>query len=291
MGKLKRNAVDIEADLSDGYKALGFVQGMSEEISTDRFIGPVLEYAHSRMAEAFDQEMDATAASNEDALGHVYEWRMTGLPQGRLWRHTLSGRGDNRQASWKWVASKAPILTPEERKANANPNDPITDIDDDELARLSDRKYIFYWKAPIIEYGMTVNIRPVYAKALFVPNRSAEKGYVFAKSTNNQFQTDGQGRFTAFWTNWWSNGADALWSHEIKRTIEKDLGRSRAEMAKAVTRKRKKTFSVNVMTDNFASYEAGRNMAEAFIKGKAKSYKQAARYVDRYGKFGDEVNY
>lgn len=291
MGKARRNAVDIEADMADGYKALGFVQGMSEELSTDRFIGPVIEFAHSRMAESFDDEIDSAAGAGTDSLQHVYEWRMLGLPQGRLWRHTLTGRGENRQASWKWVASKAPILTPSERKAEGDPSDPINNVSDEALARLSDRKYIFYWKAPIVEYGLSVNIRPVYAKALFVPTDSNARGYYFSKGTSNQFQEGGQGKFTAFWTTWWANGASALWSAEIKRTIEKDLGRSRTELAKVTGRRRKKSFGINAMSDNFAAYEAGRNMAEAYIKGKAKSYKQAAKYVDRYGQFGDEVNY
>src|SRR6478736_8162936 len=99
-GVSKQNAIDIEADMAEGYKALGFVTGLTSEVSTSRFIAPVVEYAHDRMARAFDIEIDQVARGNESALGHVYEWRMTGMPQGRLWRHTLTGRGENRQASW-----------------------------------------------------------------------------------------------------------------------------------------------------------------------------------------------
>lgn len=291
-GVSKRNAIDIEADMTEGYKALGFITGFSSEVSTDRFIGPVVEYAHSEMAQAFDLEIDQVARGNEESLGHVYEWRMVGTPQGRLWRHTLTGRGANRQASWEWQQSKTNILTPEERKNADNPNDPINAVDDEDLAELSDRKYYFYNKAAVIEYGLPVNIVAVNAKALFIPSFSHESGYYFAKSSSNQMANKGAGKFTAFWTNWWSTGADAIWQNQIKRIIEKDLGRSKKELSKTTRgRKSKKTFSLNTFADNDTAFEAGRNYAEAYIKGRAKSYKQAAKYIDRYGKYGDEVNY
>src|SRR6188768_2835411 len=111
MGKSKRNAIDIEAELGGGYLVSGFVTGLATEVSTDRFIIPVVEYAHDQMAQAFDTEADALARSS-NSLSHVYEWRLNGAPQGRLWKHTLTGRGTNRQASWQWLPSTSPILTP-----------------------------------------------------------------------------------------------------------------------------------------------------------------------------------
>lgn len=287
----KKNAIDIEADMSEGYKALGFVSGMSSEVSTTRFIAPVVEYVHSRMAQAFDNEADIAAQGSDQGLSHVYEWRMVGLPQGRLWKHTLTGRGEDRQASWQWVASKAPILTPEERKASDNPYDPIKNVSDEDIAQLSDRKYIFYWKAPVLEYGMAVNIAPVYAKALWIPTADSERGFVFAKGSSNQMASYNQGKFTALWSTWWRTAAPKMWDMEIKRTIEKDLGQSERELAKATRgRARTKTFSLSTLSDNEKAYEAGRNYAEAYFKGKAKSYKQAAKYVDKYGRY-EGINY
>jgi hypothetical protein len=290
VGKAKRNAIDIEADLADGYRALGFVTGLSTTVSTNRFIASVVEYAHDGMAQAFDREIDGVAMANQNAFQHVYEWRLTGVPQGRLWAHTLTGRGVNRQASWQWLPSKAPILTPEERKAAKNPNDPINAVSEEDLAELSDRKYYFTWKAPMMEYGLPVFILPKQAKALFIPSFNSEKGYFFAKSSQNQLPNTNAGRFTAYWTTWWSSGgAGALWDHQIKNVIEKDLGRAEKELSKG--RRRKKTFSVSTVSDNDAAFEAGRNYAEAYIMGKAKSYRQASKYIDKRGKFGANVNY
>ena len=292
MGLAKRNAIDIEADMAEGYKALGFVTGLTTEVSTSRFIAPVIEYAHSEMAKAFDQEMDVVAQSQPEALGHVYEWRMIGIPKGRLWRHTLTGRGDARQASWSWLPSVTPILKPAERKAIGNPNDPMTNVSDEDIAKLSDRDYFFQWKAPVQEYGMNVSIVPINAKSLFIPSFSAERGFVFAHSSKRQIKNSGMGKFTAFWTTWWKTGADKVWSSTVHRVVEKDLGRSERELAKLTRgRTRRKTFGIATITDNTAAFEAGRNYAEAYIKGKARSYKEAGRYLDKYGKYGDEVSY
>ena len=59
----------------------------------------------------------------------------------------------------------------------------------------------------------------------------------------------------------------------------------------APPRKRKRKMSLSTITNGDAAYEAGRNYAEAYIKGKAQNYRQAAKYIDRYGKFGGEVSY
>jgi len=288
--KSKRNAIDIEADLSEGYKAAGFVTGFTTEVSTNRFVASVVELAHNDMAKAFDTEIDQVAMSNQNAFAHVYEWRLTGMPQGRLWHHTLTGRGVNRQASWVWEPSKAPILTPEERKARNNPNDPINAVSDEDLAQLSRRDYFFTWKAPMMEYGLRVNIIAKNAKALFIPSFEAENGYYFAKSSSNQMPNTNAGRFTGFWTTWWTGGGAAtVWETSIKNIIEKDLGRAEKELR--TSRKRRKSFGLATIGDNDAAFEAGRNYAEAYIRGRAKSYRQASKYIQRNGRFGENVNY
>lgn len=291
MGKSRRNAIDIEAELGGGYLVSGFVTGLTSEIATDRFIAPVVEYAHDQMARAFDEEADAIARSGGDNLSHVYEWRMNGVPAGRLWQHTLAGRGTQRQASWKWLPSKTPILKPEERKDIAG--DPMQGVDDDDIAQLSNRDYYFTWKAPVNEYGLPVNIIATNAKALFIPSNTAENGFYFAKSSGRQTLNKNAGRFTAMWVSFWGdNGAGAVWDMHIKNAIEKDLARSEKELGKAGRgKRRKKSFTISTITDNNAAFEAGRNYAEAYVKGRAKSYKQASRYLDRYGKYGNEVNY
>lgn len=291
MARAKRNAVNIEADLDDGYKALGFVDGMTAEISTTRFIAPLVEYVHSRMAEAFDDFADAAAKGNYEHFGHVYEDGMLGIPQGRLWRHTLSGRGENRQASWEFLPSKLPIFTPEERVENAEPNDPIVDVDMEHIERLQG-EYIFAMKASVNEYNLPVNIYPVNSKVLFVPMFGVDNGFRFLKHSGRQIKNTQSGKFTYMWTGWWSTTAKNMFDRELKRAIEKDLGKSEKELHRAVPpRKRMRSMSLSTVTSGDAAYEAGRNYAEAYIKGKAQNYRQASKYIDRYGKFGAQVSY
>src|SRR5690242_4645598 len=99
---MAKPALSLEMDFEDGYATAGFIRGMVTEISTDRYLGSVMNMAHARMAEAFDIEMDVLAASNPNNYHHVYEWRMIGLPEGRLWKHAMIGRGTRREATFEW---------------------------------------------------------------------------------------------------------------------------------------------------------------------------------------------
>lgn len=311
MARRAAPAISLEMDAEGGYAAAGFITGMTTEISTNRYIGNVLKYAHGEMAKAFDTETDMKAISAPRFLHHVYEWRMIGLPEGRLWRHQLRGQGSTREATFAWKASKAPILTPQERQSDPlGTNDPISEVDLSELPRLGKRNYVFYWKAPMMEYNLAARVRPRYARRLFIPTWSVpDKMYRFGMETmqdfryaNPQDSSGGPGTvgmFTAQWTQWWNTVAPKMWDMEVQRTIERDLGIVGNEIGK-VGRTRKKTFGLAVFnptagkgadSSNFAAFEAGRNLAEARIKKQGESYAQASRYVDQQGVYGVDVDY
>jgi hypothetical protein len=286
-------------------------------VRTDRYIGSVIEYAHSAMADDFDTTMMTISAANPDRFHHVYEPGHVGIKQFQLWDHTILGRGKKRQASWNWRPSVLPILSPQER--HNDPEDPMSQVSEEDIAKLNDREYIFYQRAPIMEYRLRVNITPVNAKFLFIPTfktnyHKGAKGegykaahYRFAKHNvpnwdfrNPQEPSGGEGtvgQFTAQWVAYWNGGgADAAWDMHVRETIEKGLGASEAEMAKATRfggrmRRRSKTFSIATFNDSAAAFESGANLARAFIKGQAASYSKASKWIDEHGLFGNEAEF
>lgn len=302
---MAKPALSLEMDFSDGYEAAGFVQGMTAEMKTDRYLGSVMSMAHTLMAEAFDTTMDALAASNRSSYHHVYEWRMIGNPGGRLWKHAMIGRGTTREATFEWQASKAPILTPEERMSDPlGTNDPIAGVDPDVISSLKPRTYFFYWKAPMMEYDLTARVRPRYAKRLFIPTWRAPGNYRFGMETYQEFSAgnpqDGSGgpgtvgNFTAAWLNWWNHTAPNIWDNRVKRVVEEDLG----VIGKEVTRSKKASRSSFTLKTfggrgdyKFAAFESGRNRAEALVRGKARSYTKASKYIESNGSFGVDVDY
>jgi hypothetical protein len=298
--------MSIEMDFEGGYEALGFVDGMATEIKTNRYLGSVITMAHSLMAESFDETMDNIAMTNKASYNHVYEWRMIGKPEGRLWKHTMIGRGTTREATFEWQASSAPILTPEERQSDPlGTNDPITEIDPDVLGKLKKRTYFFYWKAPMMEYGLSARVRPKYARRLFIPTwASPDTNYRYGMETfqdfskaNPQDGSGGQGTvgmFTAAWLNWWNEAAPKMWDSKVKTVVENDLGVIGREINRS-KRAKKASFGLKTFGGKkdyrFAAFEEGRNRAEALVRGKARSYARQSKYIANNGKFGVDVDY
>lgn len=272
-------AVTIQPDLTEVDAAMEFVRTMSMEIRTSRWQDPVLRYAHSQMAQRFDTFMDGFAITNPKSFHHVYEWRMLGQPAGRLWVHKLRGRGGSMEATWEWRPSKTNIPTPQERKAKASPGDPIKFVSDEDIARLSKRKYKFTWKAPVMEYAIPVIIYPVDAKKLFVPTLGARRGYVMvdAASPQNPGGNATTGAFSQAWTAWWNTAAPKEFDTEIKKTVEQHLGMAEREIGKAAksVRSRKKTFTLSTVGSSEHAFAVGREYALAFMKRDARSYKTA----------------
>lgn len=273
-------SMGVDTDFSEAGYVLGKVDGMMTQMRTDRFNRAVIEYAHGEMAEQFDADIDAVAIASPNNFHHVYEWRMTGLPQGRLWKHRLRGRGGSRQAQFEWKASRAPILTPQERYANAygiSERDPIRNVDPEVLEKLSGRTYFFYWKAPVMEYNITTNITPRWSPVLFVPDEGEKRGYRFEPNMVSVVNPGGDQtfmRFSNFWMGWWSVRGPEIFNGMIRKTIEKDLGRIEAEGVNK-SRARVSTFALtsDVGPGGFTkAYKDGKKYAEAMIDSIADKY-------------------
>lgn len=278
-----RPAVTIKHDLIEAGEALGAVAGMSSTVRTSRYTGAVLEYAHGEMAREFDQHMAIQAEMKPALYHHVFDWRDDGDNVSRqLWRHKLSGRGASREATFEWIAAKNPIPTPEQYKEMGEKRFAL--IPDEELAKLSKRRYFFYWKAPIMEYGMSVRIKPRWSKVLFIPTGNASRPFILR---DQQVLVDNpggatRGAFTHQYTSWWSRQGKAVFERSVQRAVVEHL----EESVRAGTKKRarQKTVSLSTAADFNTAFAAGAELAEAYLSGKAESYRRAGKYVEEMWK-------
>ena len=170
-------------------------------------------------------------------------------------------------------ASVKPIPTPQERAQD--PNDPISLVPKEELDKLSDRRYIFYWKAPIMEYDYGVNILPRYAKALFIPTGDPSNPFVFANQAT-ALQPGGEesrGAFTMEWTQWWGNqAADAFDSH-LREGLERDVAGAETGIRVGKRTRSGKSLGLNVTKNYEAAYESGEAWAQDYFLRKAAKYR------------------
>ena len=301
-------------DLEDGYAALGFAKGLSEGFTSKYYLTSVVEYAFGAMSEAFNDEVMLAAESNAGSLQHVYEPGYEGDPHARLWTNILAGRGEKRQATFEFRNSVMPILNPRERKSD--PSDPMSEVPDEIIDKLSMEPYVFRLRAPIMEYGIRTTITPRPGKKrLFIPTfglhypykrrgkgNGGPQNFRFEKinvpdwSFSNPQEPSGSqgsvGRFTGQWVAFWAGGgADALWKNTIMKGIEGDLDDWGAKMGKIVKSKKSssKVAQISTFNDSKAAFENGRNLAQAYMKGKARTYAAASRYVEKHGAFGGDI--
>lgn len=276
-----RPAISVDFDASEAQAALGVIYGMATSIKTDRYMGSVLKFAHEVMSKDFDIAMDGAVATNPDKYDHVFDWTDNGKVGNRLWKHKLKGRGASREATFEWRASKKAIPTPEQYKQMGDKRFSI--IPDDELAKLSGRRYVFRWKAPIMEYNLRVTISPRWSDALFVPTGDASRPFIITRAqvVVDNPGGDNTGMFTSFWTGWWGSAGQKIFEEQVKTTVENDLGKIPME---TVTRKFRKTTGKTLKLTTFSdaeyAFESGKEFAQAYVLGKSKSYSSANKYIE-----------
>lgn len=285
-------------DTSQGEALTGFLAGMITEISTSRFIAPVMDYAHAEMAKAFDLDLDVIAKSNPTEYYHMYEWRMVGMPKGHLWRHVMEGGGGYvRTATFEFLPSVMPILTPKERFGDPlGIADPIASVDPADLAKLKNRSYKFWNKAMVQEYGLAANVYPVNVHFLFVPTLRNKGNFMLSKHTSQDFSranpqdasgaTGTRGKFTEFWDMWWSEMAPTVWDDNVRLVIEDDLLKSERELTATINKRRSttKVFKMNVAAGS-AAYLGAKAEAGLYFRSQAVAYQKAANAIEKSGAF------
>lgn len=259
----RRGDLFVKGNMDAMSKASGVIQGISYTVGSDRFIGPVLERTHKIMANEFDLHMDMLRETMPERFHHVYEWWNSPVAwdQARLWEHNLKGSGTNRYATWTWKASKTPVPTHEERKAQGKYWS--SHLDDDDISRLSERTYFFYWKAPIMEYNIPVVVTPRYGDKVFVPTPKKSKKFTFKSSViiDNPGGEETTGSFNAAWALWWERGhADTVVGKALMDTINDGVKNSTIKALKGGTKVRNVKFST--ISSSKEAFEEGRRLAE-----------------------------
>jgi hypothetical protein len=313
MGRKIKPGLHLEFELDEGYAATGFAYEMTKQIDTNVYMNDVIHFAHAVMSKEFD-EVAAVAAVGRVNLSHVYEPGHEGNPEFQLWDHRLYGRGKQQQASFEWLPSRLPILKPEAR--SHDPEDPMSKVDSDIIEHLSEEDYVFVMRAPMMEYGLRANILPTNAKFLFIPTFEGGRWYRNKKEGTSTFGAyrlekhnipdfnyrnpqdpsgeDGTvGNFTATWVAYWAGGgAEEVWNTQVVPLIEEGFSEAEYYMGRAVRKvksgkNRRVSASISSFASQEAAMEAGRNLAIAFVKGQAASYRQAAKHIERHGYFGE----
>jgi hypothetical protein len=314
MGRAKRPGVSVETELDDGYAALGFARTIGRDINTDWYLEDVSNLAYSAMNVDFELVVAAAASKSPNNFRHVYEPGHIGNPTFKLWEMKFYGRGRKKEVSWEWKMSMLPILTPEQRALDST--DAMSKLKDDPelLEDLSQERYVFRMQAPVMEYGMHVTVKPVFAKALFIPTwkktkaRKNKKGvashdarhfrlekfnYPDFTYRNPQDPSGNRGgtvgSFTALWVSYWNGGgAEETWDTMIAPRIQGGLTKGIDGELKKMSKRRKTGMSFTTFNSTHAAMENGTNLAHAFMRGKSRSYKQASKYIEKHGAFGGD---
>lgn len=230
-------SLELKVDFSGVEEAVGMVQGIADGAQDPRYIDGLINAAHNVASLEFDIDVAATAGISY--LSHVYEFGTVGITRGdpvfsdptsqdaRLWMHTIRGKGRTQNIGYVF----RPAMMP-----NPEPTPEFTGVDQEVLDRLSGEKYIFRSKAAVIEYGVTVHIKPKTKKVNFVPFYG-KPSWAYPGETHIFRPIDGRqpmvsnpgdlsgmtGSFTKFWISWWKSRGEALMDGSANENFIEDV--------------------------------------------------------------------
>lgn len=270
---MARSFVGFNVDTTEAAALSGFLKQLSLEIKSARHIGPILKYTHSVMSNAFTEYMSVVGASQPSRFHHVYEWGQVGDPTAKLWNDQLIGNGATRTATFTWKASKQ-----------------VVPVRDDFLEVGVKQIHVFVWKAPVMEYGKNITIRPKRGKFLsyFTGPTTPEGKYKMQVTPNPIVVTDPGGKmthgsFTREYVSWWGGaGAEGVFESTIRRTLEEDLAKMPIESAtRPFRRARTKRLAINTLGESEAAEKAGAAAAKKYLEARSRKYIEAARARER----------
>jgi len=290
----RKSAQGMRWDINLGEVAqlIGTVYGADNATRTNVYIDHLMRAAHSEAAEQFNRDIAAQAIATQ-RFNHMYEWGTAGINKGRtsrrmnpldpeamLWKHRLTGgRSKHKGIDWSFRASKVPVPQPTTAK---------TRVAREHLDRLSGRKHIFYWKAPIIEAGMKVKLRPKYSNMIFVPfygkprspkldDATIKRGFLFHSGPLTNVPGHGtiqgrdlQGNFTAFWEEWWNAAGSAVLANYMYQVVDDSMREVLTKAgARTGSRSRNKNWRYEIMT--------AQKETEKYMQARVKALEQQER--------------
>lgn len=250
----------------------GRMEGISNAIETDQYIGSVVSWVHAELAPRFDIYLDARARGNPKAFHHVYEWPSTygsndtiGRMDARLWSHYIVGNGRDKVAGFRFRASKRPVPV-HPLAATPGPNGKHVKIG----------FHVFVWKAAVMEFGTPVQISPQLSNWLaLVPAGSNYLAFT-QKTINMRGGTrDTRGSFTKEFALWWATQAPAYFDTYLRERLQRDVVQN-GPLSNIVSKSStSKSFSINTGSRE-AAYRRAEKKARADMDKNERSYISAA---------------
>jgi hypothetical protein len=261
---------------------VGALKGISEGFDEPSYLEGLIKEAHGDAASMFD--IAAASAGAAGPLRHVFEFGTTGVTKGpakfhdptdsaaRLWVHQMQGIGGRQNIMYTF----RPALN-----RNPKPTTQETGVANVYLRKLSQRKYIFWNKAFVMETGQPVEIKSRQQHGmLFVPfnNKQANnplnrKGFVMwnTHKLGPLVVTPGQntkGNFTTFWMNWWGVQGQNVMEESMRRNVTMDIERAEVAIEKEAAAKRalKPVQATNIIAASRKSQSKFANMMKAIGK-------------------------
>lgn len=276
-------ASKIAVDTSEVKVLTSALDSLHAQMNTDRHLNRVTKAAYEILSEQFNMTTHLVAGMSVGEYHHVYEWEHVGVPGFQLWKNRLGGRGGNRTVTWDWRASKTtvPTTTTVEGEPRFTPS---PTFNPEKLKRI----HVFVWKAPIMEYGIAVSIRPKLGHVLVFPNNDLLGGQYRARGpspvtfTPHPVRTvpgsEVQGNFTTWFVGWWGGGtAQNILNHQFADDRDSAFRRIfESKMKNEIGGKmRSKSFT---MTPDSVAARRGKNIARAIAGDMEHNYiKMAAK--------------
>lgn len=278
----RKNTFNMGVDFNEVTDIIGAIRGIDDVAETSYYIDDLLRVGHAIAAEQFDIDTAAAAAAGHH-LNHMYEWGTAGINRGegmamnplskaaQLWVHRFGGRNGKRSIDFEFKPSVIPVPLPTPQSSG---------IPAEELQKGPFRRHVFHWKAPVMELGLTVHIRPDQAKALWVPVRPGF--FIFTKKTLTV--VPGRrlaGNFTTHWLGWWSaTGLDminGIVQGEFQGDLDAAIKAANASTPRRYKSPTKKSYTLDIGT--------ARDAAERVVRGRARARNRKIPQEVDYNKY------
>jgi hypothetical protein len=284
----------VIVDTSEVKTLTSALESLHAQMNTDRHLNAVTKAAYEILSSEFNTKTHLMAGATAGEYHHVYEWDHVGVPGFQLWKNKLSGRGGRRSVTWAWRASRTtvPTLTTVDGEPRFGPS---KGFDPSKLHRI----HIFVWKAPIMEYGVAVNIRPKLGKVLVFPNPDMLANSTMGRAarpvtfTPHPVRTvpgeEVQGNFTQWFVTWWGGGvAQDILGQTFSRQRDnafKEIFETRMQ-GTVGGRMRSKTFTI---TPDSVAARRGKNIAKAMAGDMEHHYIRMAAKRKRGNREDDDL--
>jgi hypothetical protein len=282
----------VISNLDQLAEGIGSYLGLMEGLKQKDYMDDLLTETHKTVAREFNRAA-MNFAMGGGAIKHMYEYGTAGIndlgpthyasgmnPNARLWRNELVGGGGRKTIGFTFLPAKKQTPPHDFEELGIDPSKaPPLKVD------TGQRKYYFPAKATVVESGSDVKVFAKWSKRLFIPTKTEglpseytgdpSRGYVWAKSHvfSPGEATGGTGKFTTFYSTWWSKeGAEQMGTMMMKK-VETDLT----------------TVAQKVKPSKHPKSVASTNIKALVEKGRKKTRKQFELYTDFDNGEGEQI--